>query len=1121
MPTWLHHLWSDWRIGLLAVAGIAAGAALFCGWLIPRGPITTPQALASIAGGLLIGVAAGLILGSRWSLIVAPLGFVVVYELVRLGVSGPTVDAIQLGSLYGAIAFVVGRFMHGIFFLAPMMLGAIYGIWLAACLGKADTYVMAAPGWVVSIAASLALVWLAISTARAAVTHPILGADGAPLPDSIAELVTLPIGGHAQAMMVRGRSIDAPVLLYLAGGPGGTDFGAMRLDAGLEQSFVVAVWDQRGAGKSYSALDPAETLTLEQMVADTLEVTNYLRQRFDEEKIYVVGNSWGATLGVLAVQRRPELYHAFVGTGQMVSQRETDIMFYEDTLTWAKQTGNHALADLLRRNGPPPYDNLLDYEPALAHEHNWNAYPELDTNKEMPAILFVPEYSLMDRVNGFRAFLDTFSVLYPQLQEIDFRQDVPELDIPVYIVSGAHEARGRAVLAKQWFALLEAPSKEMFIFEHSGHRPLFEEPAKFVAVMEKVLEETHSAALPPGTAPRSAASAQPPSDQLPARALSDDGAIEAFFDDLLPRQLAKHHIAGAAVAMVKDGQVRFARGYGYANIATQRPVDAERTLFRTDSTGKLFVWTAVMQLAERGKLDLGADVNAYLDFTIPATFAQPITLRHLLSHSAGFEDQGYMFALKEEDLQTPGAFLARHMPARIWEPGQYSGYSNYGTALAGYIVERVAGQSFEEYVAERIFAPLNMTRSTFLQPLPSVLANQATENYQHVDGKFNARPFVFLQTPSAGEGHTTVIDMASFMLAHLSEGDTPILSAETMAQMHSRLFSHLPEVNGFAYGFAETTSNGRRILRHEGNNPGVSSTALFLAPEDRLGVYVAYNSNGGFEPGEELRRAFFDHFFPVTAQLPARVQLSDAERARLEGSYRSTRMFHTTFGKVVRLFGGNFADVTVRANADGTFTTQGIGASPLTWVAVAPLVLRPVDGANNAQGDLRFATDDAGQVTALFVENNPYRAFEKTPWHETIPFQQGVGVAWLVGFLSILVGAPLVWLVGKRWPALLGANGLAWGLLAAACALGLLFLLGLLLTAEPSLLYGVTPAFLAVLALPLIALALAGASVVVTALTWQNGGWAPIPLAFYGIGVAAMAVFAWWLHYWNLLGWRV
>ncbi len=441
-------------------------------------------------GAFAIGLGCGLSMRSRWSMLVGPAVFMIVFELARLGTNGPTVDRIELGSTYGIIAFVVGRLVHGLLVLSPMVLGAAYGVWLAS--GRR----VSGPGWARALKATVtalltvALVALVIQIARPGTTAPIVGGTGEPLPGSIAELTSTRIGGHDQALMIRGRSTGDPVLLYLAGGPGGTDLGAMRADAGLEQDFVVVTWEQRGSGKSYAALDPADTLTLEQVVADTVELTNYLRSRFGQDKVYLVGNSWGTIPGVLAVQQHPELFHAFVGTGQMVSPRATDVMFYEDTLAWADDTGNDALAATLRRNGPPPYANLLDYEPALSYEHDWNAYPEFNNDLEMPANLFVPENTLIDQVNGLRAFLDTFSVLYPQLQDTDFRTDVPSLGVPVYVVLGAHEARGRAVLANEWFAGLVAPSKELVMFEHSGHRPVVEEPAVFASLMTRIVDET-------------------------------------------------------------------------------------------------------------------------------------------------------------------------------------------------------------------------------------------------------------------------------------------------------------------------------------------------------------------------------------------------------------------------------------------------------------------------------------------------------------------------------------------------------------------------------------------------------------------------------------------------------
>jgi pimeloyl-ACP methyl ester carboxylesterase len=474
---------------------LAAGFALLSAWLTPRGPITTSEALISMGAALAIGVGAGLVLASRWSILLAPVVYAVVFEFARLGVEGPTVDAINLSGMYGIFALVLGRVVHGLLVLAPLALGSVYGVWLARRLGKSASVTMGGLGWTLTGLVTLAIAAMAFFIALPASTAPIVGADGEPLAGSVAELTTVTIGGHDQTMLIRGRSVDNPVLLYLAGGPGGTDIGAIRRDVTLEQDFTVVAWDQRGAGKSYSALDPTDTFTTQQLVADTVEVTNYLRDRFDEEKIYLVGQSWGSTLGVLAAQQYPELYHAFVGVGQMVSQRETDIMFWEDTLAWAEETGNTGLAETLLRNGPPPYENLMHYDPFIAREHDWNPYPEFDSNNEMPAILFVAEYTWMDRINAFKGFLDTAGTLYPQLQGIDFRQDVTALDIPFYMVQGEHEARGRAVLAEEWFEMLDAPSKEAFIIEGSGHRPHFDRPGDFAEVMRHVL-----AASSPATA---------------------------------------------------------------------------------------------------------------------------------------------------------------------------------------------------------------------------------------------------------------------------------------------------------------------------------------------------------------------------------------------------------------------------------------------------------------------------------------------------------------------------------------------------------------------------------------------------------------------------------------------
>ncbi len=487
-------VWFDPTLAIAGAAVLVVIAGVVTGWLTPRGPLTTFSALLSMIAALGIGMAVGAATGSRWSILWVPLLYALTFEVVRISAAGPTVDAIALNTIIGQMVFAVGRAVHGILVLLPLALGAGWGVWLAQRLGHPTAV---EPGWAGRVAfglATLVVVVVGVSIARPASTAAITGPDGEPLAGSIAELVTVEIGGVDQVMLIRGRSVDNPVLLHLAGGPGGTDIGAMRDDTGLEQDFVVVTWDQRGTGKSYAtSIDPVEDLSLEQAIRDTIEVSEYLRDRFDEEQIVLTANSWGTIPSVFAVDRRPELYRAYVGTGQMVNNRLTDQMFYEDTLAWAQETGREGLAESIREAGPPPYDDLTRYQYTAGYEHEWNDYPGVDALDEMPFNTFVPENTWMDRINAARGMFDVNWFVYPELQDYDFRRDVPELAVPVWIVLGEYEARGRDVLARDWFAALQAPAKELVVFEGAGHRPSFERPGEFARLMEEVLDQTSDA----------------------------------------------------------------------------------------------------------------------------------------------------------------------------------------------------------------------------------------------------------------------------------------------------------------------------------------------------------------------------------------------------------------------------------------------------------------------------------------------------------------------------------------------------------------------------------------------------------------------------------------------------
>jgi len=494
-------------VRIASTTAIAGMTGVFIALLMPRGPVVTWQALLLMATGLLTGVAAGFVSRSRWAMLLAPLAHVAAFELTRSGSAGPTVDGIHVDTTFGILAFILGRGVYGILGLLPMILGVSYGRALARLVTVGTVHPRS--GWRrigfyvrrgIGGLATAGMVALAIWCAIPASVAPLLGADGQAIPGSVTELTSVHLGGHDQWIQIRGASPDKPVLLYLTGGPGQSDlaFSRVLLDA-LAQDFLVVGWDQRGTGKSYPSLDPS-TLTLEGAVDDTVELTNYLRNRFDEQKIYLLGESWGSTLGVLAAQQHPELYHAVLSSGQMVSERETDQRIYADLLAYAERTGDTALATTLRGFGQPPYEDLWAYPVIMAHYNKLageydppQAYQDLGSESGIGFYgVMRSEYAPIDKVNVLRGLIDTFAIMYPQLQEIDFRQDVPRLEVPIYLFEGTHELEARSSLAREWFDMLDAPEKQLYTFDNAGHSVAFEQYEEVHRIlMEIILPATY------------------------------------------------------------------------------------------------------------------------------------------------------------------------------------------------------------------------------------------------------------------------------------------------------------------------------------------------------------------------------------------------------------------------------------------------------------------------------------------------------------------------------------------------------------------------------------------------------------------------------------------------------
>jgi len=346
--------------------------------------------------------------------------------------------------------------------------------------------------------------------------------------------------------------------------------------------------------------------------------------------------------------------------------------------------------------------------------------------------------------------------------------------------------------------------------------------------------------------------------------------VEPFLDGIISQRLDRDDIAGAAIAIVKDGDVLLEKGYGYADVARKIPVSPEETLFGIASISKTFVGTAVMQLASDGKLDLDVDVGRYLDFQLKRAFQEPITLRRLLTHTAGFEEGGKDDLDRPEAISRLGPFLRTHQPAQIFQPGTRIGYSNYGVSLAGYVVERVAGEPFATYVARNIYQPLGMHHSTFEAPLPPALTPRASQEYRLASQP--PRPIEYVARRPAGGMYSTADDVSKFMIAHLQDGrygSQRILTDEAARTMHTIQWRGHSEGPGIAISFYQGVGNGRFVLTH-GGDLACQHSDLWLIPSEHVGVFLIFNSTG--KDWTRIRgsiwKAFVDRYFPLADPAP-------------------------------------------------------------------------------------------------------------------------------------------------------------------------------------------------------------------------------------------------------------
>jgi CubicO group peptidase (beta-lactamase class C family) len=525
------------------------------------------------------------------------------------------------------------------------------------------------------------------------------------------------------------------------------------------------------------------------------------------------------------------------------------------------------------------------------------------------------------------------------------------------------------------------------------------------AVSARAVAPTGPQASPPSAAPAAAA----PATVAPAGVPLTAEDLNSWLDGYLPYALHVNDIAGAVVAVVKDGAIVTERGYGFADVARRKPVDPKLTLFRPGSVSKLFTWTAVMQQVEQGRIDLDGDINQYLDFKVTGKDGKPITMRNLMQHTAGFEEQAKGIISASDNLPSYAALLKQNVPARVFAVGSTPAYSNYGASLAGYIVERVAHEPFDDYVDRHIFEPLDMMHTSMRQPLPKALAPLMSNGYRVASA--DPHPFEFVGPAPALSASSTGEDMAHFMIAHLQNGEyrgKRILKAETAVQMHDSPYGDgIGPLDRMELGFFETNINGREVIAHLGDTEWFH-TSLHLFLKENVGFYVSFNSPGKGGAARPLRIALFqdfaDRYLPAAAPHAVQPKLDaateKAHAALMAGAWTVSRGGFDDFLALLGFVGQMKPGLNKRGEL--LVAIPSTNGQPRHWVEVAPFVWQDV----NSHDRLAAKVVDGRPVRWSYDTLSPFEVFDRTPWYQSS--------AWLMPLLVVSFAALLI--TALLWP---------------------------------------------------------------------------------------------------------
>ncbi|HQQ98515.1 MAG TPA: serine hydrolase domain-containing protein [Cyclobacteriaceae bacterium] len=600
---------------------------------------------------------------------------------------------------------------------------------------------------------------------------------------------------------------------------------------------------------------------------------------------------------------------------------------------------------------------------------------------------------------------------------------------------------------------------------------------------------------------------------------ADTMQLKAFMSGVVTTHLRDKHIAGATVSVIRDGKILLAQGYGYADVDKQIPVSASSTLFRIGSISKMFTWVSVMQLVAQGKLSLDEDINHYMepDVQVPATFPKPITLKDLMTHTPGFEDKVLgLFARDSSKLRSLHDILLAEMPARIRATATFASYSNHGTGIAAYIIERVSGMSFNDYVEKNIIGPLGMTNTSFRQPLPAPLNTQLSTGYKFAGGEFKKQSFEYVPLYPVGAAASSATDMTKFMFALLHNGSwegKSILDSATLALMVTPAHRHHPAVNPMRYGFMDVSQNGVNIIGHGGDTFWFHSL-MVIFPETQTGLFISFNTDKGGGVVMDVLDQFVKQYYPEKAPLKPALAPDRKFLEQFAGYYRANRYAHFDITKVASMFGDTHITV-----ADSTRLRISSGENVRYVVPIDSLTFREEHGSKV----IAFGKNDEGKIANMFIGGLPVFAFDKVDGLEAADLHTMLFVISIVTTFLVLLYWPFVNWVRRGFRSLrdhlplpIAARRVAW----INYLLLLVFIVSLasLLSDAEDVVYGVGTSFKVVLVMPLMMIGLTSWMTFHAARLLPDNRYSFLGRIYYVLITLVSLASLWQLYHWNFLG---